>query len=1202
MPRLRTKLQLAKAQRTPIQHYAISNFSAANFYQTTTGGEGGAATGFGFAALFRYRALPTASGVIRRRLTTPNGYQVTVEANLNLTALVGNGTSNDSVYAGQLASDVGGLHLVLVRTTGVPGNINLYLDRVLRNTVAHNAIAPTSLPSTIGAVSTGIAPFSAMDFLSGCDFRGIPTQAQIEALFDYVRVNGDLPPTFPASTVSTADSAITALTPRHWYRADTYTAGANLTALTNKGSAGGTMTAVGTIAVPTPHSKLKNNLAMVFDGVSTGYLDSSLPASEFKFLHAGTGCDVFSIIVPENNGGSYYSIWSTKGTNHEVGAWHYVRKSPSNIEYNIHDGSYYLFSPISAPIPVTMSTPMCVRASHKDLDPFEAINDYNGAVSVVTGSGTPSAADPAATLRIGRISGGWAGWNFGGAIAEILMFDRRLSPSEIQSVRNYVYTRYGIDAIAITHRWSARDALAVAGNPVIASGQTAPTSLADTVTASATDRMDRQGSPTIVTIDPNIDGRKSYGFLGASKTNQLRSDTGKGIAGSATTGLHVRMLWRPESLTTTRVLAGTRNTDAGWWIQISGSGVCGVIGNAATTVYTIQTAELNQWHLIEIVMTTDSKVRIYWDGVKIGADAATYFAGPYAGPMVWGWCNNTGTEAGDRESYMALAGGDYATTDAEALAAYQETMRTGRIATTAGKTQHLYDLTQDVIANGVDNGIPTQVLDRVGTDHLTRKGGLQINSAGGINGLTNWGPACVAATKIGGGVSGVGTGFFRAYDLILGVVNPTASVGIGGKANGGANGDYVRLISSGLQWYVVDSGGVERSAILPLVAGDATIRQRMVLQHDGSNITIYLGTSSNTISSACSGYLGHASLLTVIGDGLPNGLSANGLMTVYGSQIGQAILSAGEISALLADTTFAPIAGKTQHRVWIPDDIAEAGGKVPVSLKDRQASGDSLAITGAPVQVAQRKERLWSYETSPILYGANGFTTANHYSASAGAAGNSLAFGATLVWIPRSGASSAYRCLLSSLVASPSRGWDIRTTTTNANVNALAYNAANGVINSGQGSLTNLYDKICVFTMQWNGTTDLMRAYFNRVEIGSGTSTVGHAISTGAIRFGHELAGTTAPATFSDIFGFVLWDGIANLGQVQSQHDAILAADGRIQQMGGVTNKMLVDLTLDVQENNGVLPDLVKDRIGGNHFVKQGTPTLSSQYARAFGM
>ena len=1182
--------------------YGISNFSTANFYQTAVdGGEAGVSTGFGDALLIYVRAIPTVVSVLKQRTDAAGaGYRLYADGTGGLRCYFYNGAgalvTPTPVYQ-LVPSDVGKAFLVEINVTGVAGQFHC-ARRMIANLAATGYTPYAAGQTSVGATPAGTAPATSFDILSEISYRGVPSQTQIEALFDQARTLWDLPPVFPQG--SATDEDIAALAPRHWYRGDGYVpSGGNLGGLTNRNTTvGGLMNVVGgTIALPSADTKLNGQLSVKFSPAG-GYLETSLANSEFSFMHNGAGFHGVVVWVrdADQNQPLYGTTPLAGGT--EIG---------TNVWMST-GGAYRLSVASNGTASVNNAASSSVQ---NDVGTYTESSYVNGASpeffatdgAAVIASGTdsspPTTNAPLQKFAIGASATGVVKGNC--RIADVIIFDRRLSESERQTVRDYIRVRYGVGAITPTHRWSLRDVLRGLSLPVT-DGQTAPASLPDTVTAATIDRMDRQGSPTVKIIDPSVDGRKTYGALGFGGMNYFKS--AGPTNGIVPTTPRWWVLWNgyfdAVSGNFSTLVGTTSNRFQGYQLYHHTTGSLGAfiqdsVGavTAASASNVVATSDLLQPQVV-ILNQDGATLKIYFKGLEVASIAATLapVVGSSPGMSIGVQGNGSGVFASGG-TYCVQGGMSAALTLAE-IAQLTASPRTA-----IAKTQRLYDLTQDVIDNGgPDNGIPLQVLDRIGTDHLTRVGGLQLNTAGGIAGLTKWAPNCIAATRAGGGLAGVGTGFFRAFDLILGPY--TTTNGIFGKSDGGNNGDYFRITTSGLQWVVGDGGAIARSAILPLVAGDVTTRQRCVIQHDGANIRIYLGTSTNTISVACAGHTPYAAGPMSLGDILPNGASAQGTSTIYGIQSGNAILTAGEISALLADTTFAAVAGKTTYRVWIPDDVAEAGGKVPAVLKERISGTDNMVITGAPLQVAQRVEKLWSYERTPILYGTGNHSLANKYTAASGGAGNTLAFGGTLVWRPNATTVSATRVLVSTLQLSPNKGFDIRIAGANATVSVFFINASGANVPSGAPSLTGLYGKTCIFSFQFDGVTGRLRVYLNRVEAGTGVVAAGYAPPTGAITWGAEQAGTTAPGTDSDLFGFVLWDGLATLAQVQSQHDAILANDGRIQPMPGVTNTMLVDVTADAQANGGALP-LLEDRIGNNDFTKVGSPIVATQYARAFG-
>jgi hypothetical protein len=515
---------------------------------------------------------------------------------------------------------------------------------------------------------------------------------------------------------------------------------------------------------------------------------------------------------------------------------------------------------------------------------------------------------------------------------------------------------------AVTHRWSLKDTLA--GTTVV-DGQPAPASLPDTVTFAAVDAMARQGSPIVRRIDPGVDGRQTFGAMGFSGTSYLESEPGKGIRGRAGTFV-VRALVIFRSLSGIAYVAACASSSVnnGWSIQRNASTLKARVGGLESS-RTLTATDLNVPHTVDIFFDGATSTLVF-DGIAAPLSAAGAYIPPTES-MTLGGRFTGGSFAAVTEDIFFLAGGDGGSI-ADLQAASTKYLQTGVFVASMGlANEHSYDLTADVIDNGgPENGIPAPVQDRIGTDHLTRVGGLRV-IPGTPNGLTGFGPTGQLATANPGGIAGVGTGFFLAFDATLGVINQVK--GIVARGDTTTKGYYCRVVGAGLQLIVCDSGGTPRALLLPLVASDATTRQRCIIHHTGSAIELYLGSPANVVTTPCSGFTPYVAAM-IFGDLFINGGTANDLMVAYGLQGGHAVLTGPEIAALLADPSFSAIAAKTDRRWWFPSDIADAGGRAPTVIKERISGGDTMVTVGSGLQVAQRAERLWSYEAAPLLYGA----------------------------------------------------------------------------------------------------------------------------------------------------------------------------------------------------------------------------------------
>lgn len=784
----------------------------------------------------------------------------------------------------------------------------------------------------------------------------------------------------------------------------------------------------------------------------------------------------------------------------------------------------------------------------------------------------------------------------------------RGTPSDAQLQAAMTAARTGGDLPAaivgatVTHRQSLREELAKLARPIV-DGELAPASLPDTVTAATVDAMARQGSPTVKVIDPSIDGRKTYGALGFSTTSLLQ--TAGGIRGGASfvaawTGVINAQDGTNRTMQSTRIGAdGWRmtqnNANTALWVY-DGAAALNITGGPVLPTG-VPVAVVGMWSagVGRTFVCTPSGV------VETVGTAGTAGFTPSAEPFRIGDSGAAGDE-GINQSWFGSTGMDGATvTLAQVTAWWASVQQTGRMQPLPG-AQHTWDAMADIVANGgPDNGVPMQVLDRIGTDHLTTVGVAVQTGPNGIRGVGPYSSADSFASLVTGGIRGTATGHHVVVDFVpsnlAGIVGLHAPVSCTNSA--ATNGWSIQISSSGTR---ISIGAAGTAGVTHAASGVAVgQRARVLLQFDGTDAVCWVnGVASAVITPGAYVAPTGGMVIGYFGSPTVQTFTSGWVELVQGGD--NTLLSPAEITALFADLTVPPpiVVGKTLKRWRLEQDIAAAGGLPAVSV-ERIAGGDSLVRIGSPLQVAQRAERVWSYETTPILYGSGGHTANDFYESATGGAGNTLAFGGTMVWTPRATAVSAIRVLLSTVIISPARGWDIRTTGTNALVSMYFVNGANTGIASGSAALAGKFDKINVFSFQWDGVAGRLRVYLNRVETGTGTTIAGFAPSPGGISLGRERYGTTAPGTDNDAFGFTLWDGIASIAQIQAQHDAIMANDGRIQPCPGVTGTMMIDPTLDAIANGGTLGATLTDRAGTNHFTRTGAPSTVPQYARAFG-
>lgn len=273
----------------------------------------------------------------------------------------------------------------------------------------------------------------------------------------------------------------------------------------------------------------------------------------------------------------------------------------------------------------------------------------------------------------------------------------------------------------VTHRWSLRDVLLAANVPV-ADGAAAPATIPDSVTAATVDAMTKTGSPVVRVIDPSVNGRVSYGALGFSATSYLEATTAGGLVGDA--GGFVRVFdFRIDSQSVGAAFRLPVSFGTSWDIRTTAvnNNLVFYAGTTSTPLYATPASDIGRKQLA-VAVWNGSTSTLYLNRVAGAASSAGSFTPAPTQKLIVG--KRSDGFAADGLSVFGVGGWDQAggITLAEAQAIFDEYDRAGKIVMPSGKTNaHVYDLTQD-IAPAPQNGIPAQVLDRVGTDHLTRVG------------------------------------------------------------------------------------------------------------------------------------------------------------------------------------------------------------------------------------------------------------------------------------------------------------------------------------------------------------------------------------------------------------------------------------------------------------------------------------------------
>jgi hypothetical protein len=278
-----------------------------------------------------------------------------------------------------------------------------------------------------------------------------------------------------------------------------------------------------------------------------------------------------------------------------------------------------------------------------------------------------------------------------------------------------------------------------------------------------------------------------------------------------------------------------------------------------------------------------------------------------------------------------------------------------------GKTLARYVITQDIIANGgPEQGIPAQVLDRVGADHLTRVGGLQVAGAGLTGFATNANYIATASTALAG-----------ANEFWAGVlIRPNVGTGVRvpfGFSDHNTGGWYIFLANNYLSARAYDAVDLKYSIDFNINARLGTLIDAR-LRISGGFLQLFVDGAPHGTAVAIGAFVPKAGGRLVFG--ATNGGSLYGATNVdmFGGGGGVFTVSNAEVlaaaTASLASGAFVSVPSKTTRSYEFAQDLTDSGGKVPVIVRDRIAGTDHMAVVNNKLEVAQRTERLWGWEAA----------------------------------------------------------------------------------------------------------------------------------------------------------------------------------------------------------------------------------------------
>ena len=176
---------------------------------------------------------------------------------------------------------------------------------------------------------------------------------------------------------------------------------------------------------------------VTFNG-SNNYLVSSDLASIWNFLHDGTGCTIVMVIRPASG----YFILDTGNASALNSGITIDWQSPDDIRVRMYNGTgteLFAFTTTSGVVP---SSGAIVTLRHGSTATPNAVLRVNGIEVANSGyTGSPSASDPAGTLRLGTRQSG--DLHYGGGMLEFVFYNKALSDTDMYAIETYIRDKYG---------------------------------------------------------------------------------------------------------------------------------------------------------------------------------------------------------------------------------------------------------------------------------------------------------------------------------------------------------------------------------------------------------------------------------------------------------------------------------------------------------------------------------------------------------------------------------------------------------------------------------------------------------------------------------------------------------------------------------------------------------------------------------------
>lgn len=1162
--------------------YGLSNLSDANFMQSASpGGEPGVSTGFGAGVLFRLDKFSfPAAQFLSGRYTTAGGaagwlLYISILGQCTFFVINGAGASVSPISFVFTASDVGKIfHLAGVHS-GAGATVTSYMNgsatlaTPTTNPLAITGYTPaTTTPTILGRGVAAGASATSVTVLGEFAFQGVPSAAQMLQHAFVSRTLLDIPDTIGGATVTHLRSLkrelAGVLNPagRKTYGARAFAASANLITATGKGLRG-------------------NASGMSFWAVVR---QDQLTFNGDYFGTSNTGITQ-GWTLANNTGGSFFYVANNGGVN-----------APTVARvFNAGD----------------LGVPQLVVGVHTGsvIRLFWGSRTQTGADAAAVGY-TPSAAAMVLGLRgtllpnVGASVFGLAGSD-GVVLSQSdvnALFDEFDRTGNLPAGGQHVWDISAQSATSvpatITDTGSAADGthnLSRTGTIeqaiAIATGPACPVQLTDQITKASADALARNGSPVVKLSDPTIDGRRQLGAMGFSDANYLNVQGG-GLLGSATGFTHTfRVRWDAVP-TGNQVLAiAADGVSTVWYLRTAGAVLTFTVGSSSNS-YTITAADVGQWITIQTQFTI-TQARLFVRGVQIGADAASGF------PVVASPFFRLGSYPSQAFVSGAIAGacgGNYVATLAELQQQAADIESAGKLVAIPGlnggspKTQHLWDLTTDVIASGVD-AVPATVLDRIGTDNLSRVGIDVHTDANAIRGIGPYGLADGWQTVPGGGIQGAAGGFHAVADVWW-IKVPTSTEGVLTCLNSGNTAGWYLQVVSGVLRLVVVATSAAISGTYTITSADLNKRTRIEVKMTAAKVVqLFVNgvqAGSNTTQATTYVAPGVAMLVGNGGTGNTQPMLSGYVEAVAGGNVPS---SAGDTATYAADLTqtIPTIASVTQKKWTLETDVAAASGALPSRSVERISGGDDMIRLGSPLTLAQKTDRLFSWETSPIMK-SGATSSGNRWESAASLANGGDPVSFFVAPLVRVVGSSSGRFLANSNGGSAGWTWFASGGTLiqfSINDGAGASKTAPTFTVANDGKIRPLFGA-------WSMPSAVVSSFANKTYLG-GTGCTGYNMTNLGLlglSIGSFFGGSGGNPSI-EVLGLVMGYGLPTVAEIRAWEDACLASED-IAAIGGNKSAHMYSF------KRGLSGTTLLDLVGSTNLPMVGAPTVSDIYSRAF--